>query len=181
MILHLLGSNGAGKSTLVRAVMRDYLLQDPVMVDGRQKPLYYRCFTRRHSIEKINTLTVVGHYDIECGGADTIKHWSTVMDVVEAAVARGDNVLLEGPTGREHRLQGMAAEIRVVWLQPALTTCVRGVQARGAKINAERITRSLNRCGRIAGEYAELGTKVATYEDRTEALHAVQSIIRSAT
>ena len=178
MILHLLGSNGAGKSTLVRAVMRDQWSISPVFVDGRQKALYNVCRPRqvggRH-------LTIVGHYEIECGGADTIRYWSTVLEIIDGAARRGDNVLLEGPTGREYGLRDYGpGEVWAVWLQPSTLICVNGVRARGANINRERIERSMSRCRRITDEYEERGVRVGKYEDRTEALHAVQSILRRA-
>lgn len=176
MIVHLLGSNGAGKSTLVRRLMMGYRGKLDYYVDGRQKPMY----SLLNGSKTMDDLTVVGHYEITNGGGDTIKYWSDILDTVKKAVQHGGHVLLEGPTGREYELRDYAAnQVRVVWLQPSLTTCVQGVQARGASINAERITRSLNRCRRIAAEYREREVMVNEYQDRAEALHAVQSILRS--
>ncbi len=176
MIIQLLGSNGAGKSTLVRRVMMDYSVH-PVNVEGRQKPLYYIC---NHKVSG-RGLMIVGHYEIDCGGGDTIKFWSTIIEIMQKFARANHDILLEGPTGREYVIRDVSsAVIHPVWLQPALVDCVRGVQARGAHIDAERITRSANRCRRIVEEYAEQGVQTIKFEDRTEALYAVQTILRRA-
>ena len=167
MIVQVLGCNGAGKSTLVRKFMLG-CDRVPHYVDGRQKPLYYRLDDR---------ITVVGHYEIECGGADTIKYWSETIDVITKAQVRGDHVLLEGPTGREFALHSMD-NVRVVWLRTPEVTCLRSVYERGSNINIDRIRRSMTRIAGIVSEYAAMGIFVDICDTRDDALDAVRTLLR---
>jgi hypothetical protein len=94
MIFNIRGSNGAGKSTLVRNVMAQFKTREPVFTPGRKQPLYYRLWVGERSGRP--DLIVLGHYESECGGCDTIHSMDETYDLVHKAVAEAEHVMFEG-------------------------------------------------------------------------------------
>lgn len=90
-LVQVRGASGSGKSTLARAVM-DGLggRRNKWYVDGRRQPISM-------TFEKpVRPLCVVGHYEVMCGGADTIKSKEENYAVARTALGNGFDVLLEG-------------------------------------------------------------------------------------
>lgn len=74
MIIQIRGTSGSGKSTAMRAVMAHYKWT-PVFVEGRKRPLYY--------FSEDRSLVVLGHYEIDCGGCDTIGSAPDVYNTIK--------------------------------------------------------------------------------------------------
>jgi hypothetical protein len=100
-ILNLRGTSGAGKSYIVRQLMSHYTpIKD--FVDGRKQPIGYLC-----NRPDGPSLYVVGHYEIDCGGADTISKGQIyngvfvegadlIFAIIVAAIDRQWDVVYEG-------------------------------------------------------------------------------------
>lgn len=62
VIIQVRGTSGSGKTTAVRKVMAELGEWEPGFVEGRKRPLFY----------KRERVAVLGHYEVPCGGGDTI-------------------------------------------------------------------------------------------------------------
>ena len=92
MILNIRGTSGSGKSYLVRRVLRCYTAgREIIRQAGRTQPLAY---VYRHT--NGSSLAVIGHYEQECGGCDTITDVRIVFGMVMQYHSLGHNVLFEG-------------------------------------------------------------------------------------
>lgn len=101
--LNLRGTSGAGKSFIVKKLMSLYPHIEPQFATGRRQPLTYLC-----ARAGLKPLRVIGHYEIACGGADTISAMLTCEDgnvrrgldlvyyLVNSALDRGEHVVWEG-------------------------------------------------------------------------------------
>jgi hypothetical protein len=84
-------------------------------------------------------VTVMGRYETQCGGCDTIGGWSGGPDEVcakiSAEAAAGQSVLWEGiavSSYGQQRLLAMGPDLTVIQLDTSLDECVRSIQARRA-------------------------------------------------
>lgn len=141
MIVNVRGTSGSGKSTLIRAVMAQYANKTPIMVEGRKQPIGYLL-----SAKRLPDLTVLGHYETECGGCDTIS-CDNATDATFAMVrewhARGRNVLFEGllisaEANRTIALHRDGLPLLVVSLTTPLEDCLAGIQERRARKGTTR-------------------------------------------
>lgn len=141
MIVNIRGGSGSGKSTVMRKIMERYSSKVPYFVEGRKQPLWYDLDEKG-----LPSIRVLGHYETECGGCDTISknptnENETAMDfihrLVREAHAEGITVLYEGvilSTVNGHLLK-MVEEglpIHVINLTSDLETCLMGISARRA-------------------------------------------------
>lgn len=90
MIINIRGTSGSGKSTLMRAIMALYDKREAVHAPDRKQPLYYVCTKEGHK-----PLTVLGHYETDCGGCDTISGLDLIFELAARQAQEGD-VLFEG-------------------------------------------------------------------------------------
>jgi hypothetical protein len=139
MIVNVRGGSGAGKSTVIRAIMSRYPNRVPHFVEGRKQPLWYDL-----SGEGLPPLRVLGHYESECGGCDTIsknpgdeneKAMAFIFRLVREADDADLNVLFEGVIlttilGELPKLHAEARPIVVVNLTSDLETCLLGIADR---------------------------------------------------
>lgn len=91
MIINLRGTSGSGKSYLAKKLMACYQQREPVFVPNRKRPWGYCCHRNDGA-----GLYVVGHYDMPCGGGDTIQGLDRIYESVTAAADTGQDVLYEG-------------------------------------------------------------------------------------
>jgi adenylate kinase family enzyme len=108
VIVNIRGTSGSGKSTIARAVMEHYRqalctvhpVYETYEVEPekeRKRPLYYLCRDPRAGEPgALPNLTIIGHYQTDCGGTDTINDMEHIFELVREADSLGDNVLFEG-------------------------------------------------------------------------------------
>lgn len=90
MIIQIRGTSGSGKSTVMRKVMAEIVKDsaqpwDPETIETRKMPLYYNR----------NGVIVLGHYEIACGGCDTIGSVPQIFAVIKT-LPEFDYLLCEG-------------------------------------------------------------------------------------
>lgn len=123
MIIQLRGTNGSGKSTIVREVMSHFKMQKHFRGTRRQ-PIGYSST----GIDK-RKLWVVGHYETDCGGCDTITSLDDVYSEVDHAWNAGYNVLYEGimASGEYRRcvnLHKQTKDVYVLALDVPVEVCI---------------------------------------------------------
>jgi hypothetical protein len=87
MIVSIRGTNGSGKSTLVRNYMKTLGELEPVTDTGNGRVIGYRGYNKTG-----NTVSIVGRYETDCGGCDTIKTQDLVVERVKNAAHFGHAV-----------------------------------------------------------------------------------------
>lgn len=159
MIINIRGTSGAGKSTLVQKVMALYASKAPLHVEGRKRPIGYM-LGRNIGGGQIGgkSLGVLGHYEIACGGCDTLKTIDAVYDQVRDYVHQGADVLYEGlmPGEDVARAVKLSQEVgRENFLVIDLTTdieeCIRRVKQRRAAKGNEKPLNEKNTRSRALG------------------------------
>lgn len=139
MIINIRGTSGSGKSTLVQWVLAQYECRVPVFIEKRKRPLYYRMW-HTHSdraVGKPAALVVLGHYEVACGGCDTLPTMDVVFGLVEDLHTEGTDVLFEGlllgvdvtRTAALARLFG-PDQLDVIFLDTPLETCIASINKR---------------------------------------------------
>lgn len=129
-IIQLRGPSGSGKTTVMRWVMET--LGTPVRIRSKDDP------TRRSpsllAWPKYK-VAVIGHYDVLCGGCDTIRSRERPFELARQAADQGATVLLEGlfTTMEFHRtvaLHNDDYERHDIFIRPPEAECRRNVEAR---------------------------------------------------
>lgn len=139
MIVNIRGGSGSGKSTVVRKIMDCYDTRTPHFIEGRKQPLWYDLKDSQNPQGR--TLRVLGHYEVACGGCDTISGngdepaMKFIHRLIREAYQANLHVLYEGVilTTIAGDLIPMIQEklpIVVVNLTSDLETCLRGITAR---------------------------------------------------
>ncbi len=159
MIINLRGANGAGKSTVVTRIMELYATKQPQLVDGRRQPLLYDLSHESH-----RPLAVLGHYEIACGGCDTIKTVDEVFRLVYDYDSLGYDVLFEGIMVQDDRTRMIKLKnhvgrenVLVIGLKTDIEECLAAVRKRreergnekpldekNTRDRAKRVTRTLD-------------------------------------
>lgn len=129
-IIQLRGPSGSGKTTVMRRIMET--LGTPMRIRAKDDP------TRRSPSLLAwprHKVAVIGHYDVLCGGCDTIKSRERPFELARQAADQGATVLLEGlfTTMEFHRtvaLQNDGYERHDVFIRPPMAECIRNVEAR---------------------------------------------------
>lgn len=144
-IVNLRGTSGSGKSTVIRKVMETYPQKVGVKKKGRERPIGYIC-TWPKIPEGRRPLFVVGHYETDCGGCDTITNVQEVYDmVVQASQDYGYDVLYEGLliSAEYRRTHAMSIDPNLdhytVGLDVPLEVCLASINARRAGNHARRL------------------------------------------
>lgn len=127
MIIQIRGTSGSGKSTVMQTVMRAFPVGctrwEPKMVEGRKRPLYYRR----------GNVIVLGHYEIACGGCDTIGSVPQVFAEL-AKLPPDKTVLCEGLLLSEDVIWSVKANadnvVKCLFLTTPVAECLRRVDAR---------------------------------------------------
>lgn len=129
-VVNIRGTSGSGKSTIVRAVMALYSTRSAVRVKERKRPIMYLC-----SRIDAPTLAVIGHYETDCGGTDTINGMDAIYGLVRQASAAGYNVLFEGllssaEKNRAIKLHQDGLDLSVLHIDIPLEECITSVEHR---------------------------------------------------
>lgn len=136
-IINVRGANGSGKSTCVRRILELHTLREPIMVEGRGRPLGYTC----HRDEKPKLL-IPGSYENPTGGCDTISSADLIYSMVIESARGGADVLFEGIVAQHNttKLLEIHREIPVLVIRLATTEdeCVEAVKQRRAARGDDR-------------------------------------------
>ncbi len=129
-IINLRGTSGSGKSTVVRRVMGQYGSIKPVSKSGRKQPVGYVC-----SLGQRRPLWVPGHYEIPCGGCDTLKSVQEVYDGVQSGLDQCYDVLFEGLMIQEAKASTFISfakqnNILVIALTTPIGDCLQAIRER---------------------------------------------------
>lgn len=136
MILNIRGTNGTGKSHLVRQLMADLTREqgepfEPRHVAGRKRPLYYSL--SRGQIHP--DVVVLGHYETDCGGCDTISRIDDVFTLARRFSEQGHDVIMEGMilSGEVKRSQSLVEDkvpFKIFHLDIPVQECIDSVNQR---------------------------------------------------
>lgn len=103
---------------------------EPIYCNGRERPICYRL---RHPLGG-RPLMVLGHYEVTCGGCDTIGDLDQVFRLATDYACSGHDVLLEGwAVSREYQRSAVLAarhRLHILRLSTPLDQCIRNVIAR---------------------------------------------------
>jgi hypothetical protein len=140
MIINIRGTSGSGKSTLVRRVRDLYDSCVRVKEDGRKQPIGY--ILGRADGGK--ALALIGHYETDCGGCDTITSMDTIYAKVREAHHHGMDVLYEGllisaDANRAVALHSDGFHPLVIALDTPLDVCLESVNRRRLEAHERRL------------------------------------------
>jgi hypothetical protein len=142
MVINLRGTSGAGKSTIVTEVMKRYEFKQPLSAsdvltavpalevkETRRQPLGYRLHNQNR-----RALWIPGHYEIACGGCDTIQKVDDVYKTISWFAGLGCDVLFEGIMVQDdvRRAIDLAQHHRllVIALTTPIDECLKAIQSR---------------------------------------------------
>jgi ABC-type dipeptide/oligopeptide/nickel transport system ATPase component len=181
MIISIRGTSGSGKSHLARRIMAMYPGQQDVMAPKRKKPIM-SVFTRDPPTGAI--LVVLGHYQIANGGIDTIGDlndvYNTIRTVASTSITTGAmDVLYEGMnmgdgTTNFMQLVREGHDARIVHLTTPLEQCVEGVRARGHKIAAASIEKTMRKVDSNVKTFRALRVPNVFAGDREACFNAIK-------
>jgi hypothetical protein len=128
MILNIRGTSGAGKTTLVRKLV-NIKSADKVYKDGRRNPICY---------QSDNTI-LLGSYESECGGCDTIHSLGEIFELVDFYAKNGYNVVMEGLLLSEEVKRTIALatiyKAKIIVLDTSLEKCLSQINERRLRKN----------------------------------------------
>jgi len=140
MIVNIRGCSGSGKSTLVNWVMDQFDQKIPLLRKGdkadfpgpKSRPYGYLL---KHNHPDVDDLFVCGHYEVPCGGCDTIPSYDAIFGLVKEADDSGVNVLFEGllVTVDQKNTKALMQEDRdllIVALDTSIELCLSSVNER---------------------------------------------------
>jgi guanylate kinase len=172
------GTSGSGKSTLVREIMAGYETKEPEFVEKRKQPLSYTLTAKDKK-----PLFVVGHYEAQCGGVDTIKTLDQTFSMVRSAHADGKHVICEGmllasDVKRAIALSEETNDVLIISLTTPIDQCCDNIRKRRAAKGNDKELNEKNTRTRFAYELkqveklrsANVDIRALTYDDAAEAI-----------
>jgi hypothetical protein len=134
MLINIRGTSGSGKTTIVRQIREYYPTVARVMEPDRRQPISY-VHNTRIAYPHIKTLGIVGHYEAECGGCDTIASLDKIFSLVKQADDMGmdcifEGLLISGDLWRVLELHQEGRELLVVALDTPIEVCIESVNTR---------------------------------------------------
>ena len=125
----------------MRNIMEYYRRKEPVFINGRKQPLYYKLwmFPRGHRTlrdDRPPDLIIIGHYEAACGGCDTITNLDLAFQLVFEAAGMAEHVafeglLLSGDVKRCVELhETFGQDFEVIALNTPLDVCISSVNSR---------------------------------------------------
>lgn len=178
-IIQLRGTSGAGKSTIVKSLIELATWKTPHFVEKRKQPLYYDLTFATGA-----KLVVLGHYEIACGGCDTISGFDLIFNMVRQH-ADESNVLFEGVLLNDDYLRTKAlGSVDVIFLNTTLEECLASVNARRATrgvtepVNPKNTTGRYNRCLKTFKKFQTDAPLARAYSlNRADALTKVKELL----
>lgn len=143
MIINIRGTSGSGKSHLVRLIMARYHQRIRIMEDGRKQPIMYLLNRNEETVGK--PLIVIGHYESDCGGCDTISKMDKIFDLVRQAHKQKADVIFEGllisaDVNRVGALHEESLPLTVMAIDLPIDECLSSVNGR-RRAKAERTSK----------------------------------------
>lgn len=142
MVINIRGTGGSGKSTVVKRIMALYSARTPYYIEGRKQPLYTVCIHPR--VGELELL-VPGHYNVACGGCDTLKGPQHVYDIIkEFGTNMHRHVLFEGIMVGDDVKRAVdlhlsdRGQFQVIVLSTPVDECLRSIEARRAEKGNEK-------------------------------------------
>lgn len=139
-VIQIRGTSGSGKTWVMKQVMAGFEWT-PVFNTGRKKPWYY--FSRVGT----KMLIVLGHYEIACGGCDTIGSAKAVYELTRCLLdaGNGDRIILqEGLLLSEDAIwtQTYGNDVKSVFLTGTIEDCLERVKDRQDEKGREPINQA---------------------------------------
>ncbi len=169
MIVTVRGTNGSGKSEAVRrflASIGGLETLEPIYEDWRRKPVHYVS-------EKYN-FVLLGHYEQQCGGADTLPFAQVRPRIVELHKG-GWNVLFESMLYSVESKQLLiireeVEDIRAIFIHATLDQCIKNIYSRreltgkrqGTPLKEDRVAMNYRRVGLMRPKLEAVGIKCCT-------------------
>lgn len=143
-VIQVRGTSGSGKSTVMRAVKDSIKGWEPVLVEGRKKPLYYLS----------GETALLGHYETsECGGCDTIGSARQIFEVIETledfSIILCEGLLLSEDTKWTLEL-AKTNQLRIIFLTTPVEECISRIKGRREKVGNEKPLNEKNTRNRVA-------------------------------
>lgn len=140
-IINVRGTSGSGKSTIMRGVMRSAGYHQPHYEEGRKQPLFYTFMLPGRA----RPVALIGHYEGDCGGCDTISGLDRTFALIRRLHSEGFHVLFEGllitaEVVRTAQLHQDGLPLVVFGLSLPLEECLASVEGR-RRAKAERLGR----------------------------------------
>jgi hypothetical protein len=129
MIINIRGTSGAGKSTLARRVMELYPSVVRNQIAGRKRPVSLILSGAGNA----RPLYVLGHYDIPCGGSDTVVNREFKFGLLREAAAQGMDVLFEGVVDSDEVSRTVTFpkdQLRIIMLTTPIEVCLDRIRER---------------------------------------------------
>lgn len=135
MIINVRGTSGSGKTHLMKRVLALYSGSKlRFKQDGRRQPTGY-LLGRGTDQPPGPSLFVPGHYEVACGGCDTLDGYETIYGMVREAHANGHDVvyeglLISGESTRPIALHQEGAPLHVIALSTPIDICIASINQR---------------------------------------------------
>lgn len=143
MIIQIRGTSGSGKTWAMKETMRLLGEWEPVYRAGRKRPLYYRLRSRP-------SVVVLGHYETDCGGCDTIGSARAVYELIGSLPGGVEHVLSEGLLLSEDVKWSLRMpDLRVLFLITPPGRCLAQVLTRREGAGNDRPLNSANTLNRV--------------------------------
>lgn len=133
-VINIRGTSGAGKSTLARRVMDRYTNRVPMYEAGRRRPHHYILSGGPGP----RALYVLGHYEIPCGGSDTVSNRDQKFAAMTEARNRGLDVLFEGVVDSDEVQRTVALGAHIILLTTPVEECLRRIGERRAAAGQDK-------------------------------------------
>lgn len=144
MIVNVRGTSGSGKSSLVRRVRELYTgTAIRFKEGGRKQPIGY-LHHRAGGVLIGRALALIGHYETDCGGCDTIANMDHIYEKVREASDAGYDVLYEGllisaDANRVIALHSDGFDPLVIALDTPIDLCLASVNQRRREAYERRV------------------------------------------
>lgn len=136
MIINVRGTHGSGKTTVVRRIMESYEVCNPLFIEGRKRPIAYRCEDKH-----LKNVMVLGSYENTTGGCDTISQIEMIFDLALTYADAGYNVLFEGIVAQHSATRLLELNkkhpVDVIILTTPMEVAIESVKSRRAERGAD--------------------------------------------
>lgn len=132
----------------MRRVMETLEDCTPIFIGGRKRPYYYEA--KAGSLRVL----VVGHYDSQCGGGDTIGSARAIFDMIKELQSKPENagatILCEGLLlSEDTKWTSQMKNPKVYFLTTPLETCLKQIKSRRLEVGNDKPLNPANTENRV--------------------------------